>query len=250
MSDTAALPKSRDSHFFLFLMVVIWIGMFAGFGGDIAKKYERMQGLHYPLIVHIHAAAYVGWMVLQTVQILLIRAGKYSLHKLFGSFGILLLMFMLIVGPWAEIDFERRALGTSGAKTAFMVIAMAGVVMFGVLASAAIVLRANAQAHKRLMMLALISITTAGYGRWLTGPILGLLESVGLSFNFTTFWLAFNAAPIVLTLMMAVRDLMHLGRLVPAFVWGAVFMTAVQVASCWVYFWPAWKSIAEQWLTG
>ncbi|WP_040309278.1 hypothetical protein [Asticcacaulis biprosthecium] len=246
----SAYPKSRDSYFFLFLMVVIWIGMFAGFGGDIAKKYERMQGLHYPLIVHVHAAAYVGWMVLQTLQILLIRAGNNSLHKRLGSFGVLLLIFMLIVGPWAELDFERRTLGTADAKTAFMVIAMAGVVMFGALASAGVLLRNTAEAHKRLMMLALISITTAGYGRWLTRPILGVMEDAGLSLNFLTFWLAFNAAPIVLTLMMGMRDLIHLRRLVPAFVWGAVFMVAVQILSAWIYFWPAWKPIAERWLGG
>lgn len=242
--------NSRDSYFFLFLMVIIWIGMFAGFGGDIAKKYERLQGFHYPLIVHVHAAAYVGWLVLQTLQILLIQTGRYGWHKVLGSFGIGLLVFMMIVGPWAEIDFERRTLGQPGAKTAFMVIAMSGVVMFGALAGAGIWLRGTAEAHKRLMMLALISITTAGYGRWLTRPILDVMASVGLSPNYITFWLAFNAAPIVLVLMMAVRDVIHLRRLVPAFVWGVAFMLAVQVLSSWIYFWPAWKPMAEAWIGG
>jgi len=242
--------KSRDSNFFLFLMVIIWIGMFAGFGSDIAKKYERIHGFHYPLIVHVHAAAYVGWMVLQTLQIVLIRAGRYGMHKILGSFGIGLLVFMLITGPWAEIDFERRALGQSGAKTAFMVIAISGVVMFGALAGAGIWLRNMAEAHKRLMMLALLSVTTAGYGRWLTGPILGIMGSVGLSPNFITFWIAFNAAPIVLVLIMAVRDLIRSRRLVPAFIWGVAFMIAVQVLSSWIYFWPAWKPIAENWVGG
>lgn len=247
MTDT---PNSRDSTFFLCLMVLIWIGMFAGFGGDIAKKYEHAQGFRYPLIVHIHAAAYVGWMVLQTLQIVLIKTGRYSAHKFLGYLGIGLLCFMLVVGPWAEIDFERRTLGEPGAKTAFMVIALSGVVMFGVLASAGVWLRRSPDAHKRLMMLALISITTAGYGRWLTRPILSGLEHLGLSTSFLTFWLAFNAAPIVLTGMIALRDFVVYRRLVPAFVWGTVFMTCVQLLSAWIYFLPEWKALAVRWIGG
>ncbi len=247
---SATRRQSPDSGFLLILMTIIWVGMIAGFGGDIAKKYERMQGFHYPLIVHIHAAAYVGWMVLVTVQILLVRAGKHNVHRALGLLGTGLMIFMIVIGPWAEIDFERSTIGTPHAKTAFIVIAMAGVLMFGVLTSAGLLLRHSAEAHKRLMMLALISITTAGFGRWLAGPTMGLLGQLGLAPGFLTFWLAFNGVPVLLALSIIVRDLVTLRRVVPAYLWGMVFMLAVQLSSCWLYFWPGWKPIAEQWVRG
>ncbi|MEO9131689.1 MAG: hypothetical protein ABI240_10825 [Sphingomonas sp.] len=37
-------------------------------------------GLDYPLIVHLHAAAFVGYLVLFTAQVALIRTSRLDLH--------------------------------------------------------------------------------------------------------------------------------------------------------------------------
>jgi hypothetical protein len=49
----------------------VWVGVLSGFGTD-SFKHLREYGLDYPLIVHLHAVAFVGWLVLFTVQVALI----------------------------------------------------------------------------------------------------------------------------------------------------------------------------------
>ena len=61
-----------DRNFFLLYVVLIWIGIAMGFGTEIVK-HIRNHAPPYALIVHFHAAAFVGWLVLLTVQVLLIR---------------------------------------------------------------------------------------------------------------------------------------------------------------------------------
>lgn len=241
-----ATPKVRfapqhawDRNFFLIMMLVLWIGILAGFGGDIAHHYAK-SGLNYPLIVHVHAAAFVGWLVLLTTQILLIRNRNYALHRKLGVFGAVLATAMIVLGPATELSVDRLQYGTPDSDPAFMSIAFTGIFLFGVLVCAAIVLRNNASAHKRLILLATIAISNAGFTRWL-GPVLAHL----FGHSQPAFWGVLYVIPTVLVAAIGVYDLVTRRRLMPAYVVGAVFCIVVQVLSIWLYFSPAWLAVTK-----
>ena len=53
---------------------------------NIIRYFTRGKAT-YPPAIHIHAAAFVGWLALLTVQITFIRRGRYDLHRRLGVFG-------------------------------------------------------------------------------------------------------------------------------------------------------------------
>ena len=57
-----------DRNFFLAYVALIWLGILMGFGGDIVD-HIKSHAPAFPLIVHVHAAiAFVGWLVVLTIQ--------------------------------------------------------------------------------------------------------------------------------------------------------------------------------------
>ncbi|MGH8150222.1 MAG: hypothetical protein ACRETB_09670 [Steroidobacteraceae bacterium] len=65
---------------FLLWVALIWLGIIVGFGRQIAAQVETHQSAP-PLIVFVHAAVFVGWLVLLTMQVLLIRSRRVDMHR-------------------------------------------------------------------------------------------------------------------------------------------------------------------------
>src|ERR1700754_1234130 len=75
--------RSMDQRFFAVIVAWMWLGIVGGFGFDVTSRINAGK-FGFPLIVHLHALVFVGWMVLFTCQLLLIRAGKIATHKRLG----------------------------------------------------------------------------------------------------------------------------------------------------------------------
>jgi hypothetical protein len=80
-----------DRYAFPGFVAFIWFVILMGFVPDIIHKF-RKQGFNYPLAVHIHAAVYVSWLALLTVQTVLIgllQAGfiRWWGAAMYASFG-------------------------------------------------------------------------------------------------------------------------------------------------------------------
>ncbi len=95
-----------DRNAFLFLVALIWVGVLTGFDAD-SFDHIRRHGLDYPLIVHVHAVAFVGWLVLFTTQVLLIRKARADLHRRLGLAAIGLAAVMIVLGPATALDHGR-----------------------------------------------------------------------------------------------------------------------------------------------
>ena len=109
----------------------------------------------------------------------------------------------------------------------------AAITMFGLLFAAAIVYRRQPQHHKRLMMIATVSLTTtplARIGRMIGGPfsppIMGML--------FTDLFIVALAA----------FDLRTRGRLHPATAIGGGLFLLSQIVRVAMSQWPAWQTVA------
>ena len=91
MSGQVAIAPRHpfDRRFFAANMAMIWAAIIVGFGIDIPRRLAT-KNFDYPLIVHVHAAVFVGWLALFTAQMLLVRAGNVALHKRLGRLAVAL----------------------------------------------------------------------------------------------------------------------------------------------------------------
>ena len=233
-------PQHRwDRRGLLILLALIWLGVLMGFGCSIAQHLAK-HDLDYPLVVHIHAAAFVGWMVLVTVQMLLIRSHQHALHKKLGLFGAGLAAFMIVIGPITAIVTARLHYKLPDSDPAFLAVSFSSILNFAVLVAAALSLRRAGAAHKRLMMLALLALAPAGFARWLGGPIIGMVGPGPFG-----MWCLLYLITTGLVLSIGVHDLITRRRLLPSYALGATFSLGMQLVSTWLLFSPAWLALMK-----
>ena len=227
-----------DRNFFLGLILLGWVGIVMGFGGDMADHFVSHEPAYLP-IVHIHAAAFVAWLVLITVQILLIRSTAYGLHKKLGVAMAVLAVAMVVLGPLAEMTVQAHNFGTKHSDPAFLAISFTEMTAFAGLIGAALALRKYASAHKRLMLMGTLYLTSAGFARW-DGGLFSHLFGHG-------FWgmlMLLYACSTALILCIGLYDLITRRRLHPAFVLGLLWVVANEGVSIWLYGLPAWRTFA------
>jgi hypothetical protein len=230
-----------DRDFFLALVLGVWVGIVMGFGGDI-QHHIQSNALAHPWIVHVHAVAFVGWLALFTTQVVLIRTGRPALHYRLGAGMMGLALFMVFIGPATAIVMQRQQWGGKESDPAFLAVQLTDIVAFAGLVGAGYRLRNVSSAHKRLMLLATIYISDAGFARWLSHPIGNLM---GAYDGFWPFLAEGHLLPDILTLSLGVYDLATCKRLYPAYVWGVFYAVAIQLASTWLYYAPFWKVAAS-----
>src|SRR3982751_2749728 len=96
---TTFAPYHRNDRAMITGVVfAIWLAMVLGFGIDMVKRAHSGQ-LTFPLIVHLHAIAYTGWLVLLALQVWLVRTGRVAVHRRLGFAALVLLPAMLVLGP-------------------------------------------------------------------------------------------------------------------------------------------------------
>ena len=239
-----AATHPADGALFLIYIALIWIGMLLGFGGEIARHIKNNDP-PYPMILHVHSAVFVTWLLAFTAQIVLIRAGKPALHRRLGvgmAFGVGVLA---VVGLLTAYTIQNLNFGTPRSDPAFFSVQLGDVIGFVGLSVAAIVLRKRVAAHKRLMLLAILQLSTAGFSRWLGGAI-------GAAYPFgywgQSFWATFLILHLtndVLALGIGAYDLLTRGRLHPAYVAGLAWSFGWQVTHVSLYLWPAWLPVAK-----
>jgi hypothetical protein len=227
-----------DRNFFLAVVALIWLGILMGFGGDILD-HVRLHKPAYPLVVHIHAAAYVGWLVLLTAQIWLIRSRNIALHRRLGVLGAPWLGVMVVLGLAVTYVVDRQAYRLPHPHPQFMSIQLMSLLDIVLLVGGGLWLRKLSSAHKRLILLGTLSIASAGFSRWLGGPISQALGD--------GFWATFAALYVgndLLILAIGAYDLVTRRRLHPAYAAGAAWIFVSQLIAVWLFFSPWWRTVA------
>jgi hypothetical protein len=247
ITTAARLPRDRkpfpvrhpsDRNFFLTYVVLIWLAVIAGFVPDTIR-HIRHDTIPYPIAVHVHAAISVGWLALLTGQTLLIRNSEMRLHRKVGVAGAVLAALVVIVGFWAALSVASLTFGTPKSRPPFLSIELSNLIEFAALASAAVSARKQPSAHKRLMLLATLSLTPAAFNR-LIGRSLHQVLGSGLWETYVQIF----AATDVMVLGIGAYDLWTRRRVHPAWVFGSLLILICQLTACWLYYDPGWKVIA------
>ena len=170
-------------------------------------------GRPFTPLVYIHGALFTAWVALFVVQTTLIAARRVALHRRMGVGGALLAAAMIAVATMTALAAAKRGSGPPGIPPlAFLAIPLFDMMMFTTFITAALALRRNKEAHKRLMLLAYVSIMGAPAAR-LPGVLpLGPFAFYGIAF-------VFLAAGIV-------YDLASRRRVHPAYLWGGTLLVA------------------------
>ena len=226
-----------DNNFFLLMMILTWAAIASGFGYDMVKL--SMQGkLHFPLIVHIHAVAYTGWLVLFTIQILLVRSKNLALHKKLGLVSLGLIPLMLIFGVITVFIINRLQYGTPDSDLHFICVQFSNMLMFGCLAGVGLYLRKNYVVHKRLMLLATLVLTEPGFSRL-------IYRDGDFSSGYGRFWAVEVLPQMILILAIGVYDLVTRKQLNKAYVWGVLFFVLVTTIEVVLYFNDTWFTLMK-----
>lgn len=227
-----------DRNFFLALVALIWVGNLGGFGWDIVHHFQSHERPYLP-IVHVHALAFVGWIVLLTTQVLFVRSKRIAQHRRLGVFGAWLAAVMVPLGLVTAWVRSRSTLGTPAADPSFISIQITIMLLFGLMVAAAILLRNRSSAHKRLMLLATIYLSAAGWGRLYPYMFPQLMAP-----HFGPLFAALWTGSDLMIVAMGAYDLVTRGRLHPAYILGTLAIVANEVLAIWLYVSPWWRPVA------
>jgi hypothetical protein len=185
-------------------------------------------------LYQLHGAVFTAWVVLLVVQTGLVAGGRTDLHRTLGVAGAVLAAVVFVVGVAVSIETLRRNGGPSGGDPRkFFAIPMGDIIVFGALVSAAVLLRARSETHKRLMLLATISLLTAAVGRGLRQ--MGMGGAPNLFYGTDVFVLA-----------LVLYDFASRGRLHPATLWGGAAVVAFKPLLFYVVSaTSAWQALAD-----
>ncbi len=231
-----------DRNFFLLYVGFAWLGILSGFVPEIVHHVSAHEK-PFPLIVHFHAAVFMGWLALFSVQVLLIRAKEPQLHRKLGFFMLAWAAVMLVLGPATALIADHGDIGTPDADPGFLSIQFTGILAFVSLLGAAALFRKNAPVHKRLVLMSTIYITDAGFARWLGGPLHDLLGHAPYS-----RWASAYLGTAVLFVGVGLYDLITRKRLHPAYLAGLAWVAVMETTALSLYASPAWMKLAASWI--
>jgi len=218
---------------------VLWVGMIAGFGVDIPRYLHEKPAA--PMVLHVHAVVFTVWMLLLTAQVFLVLRDRLAWHRRLGWFMAGWACLMAVLGPWAAMASQAQTFGTPNEDPQFLSVNIVDIVGFLALLAWGITLRKNPAAHKRMMMLAMVSLADPGFARfsgwiWPNEP-----------HNVVVWFFYYFYGNVLLIALMAGWDLWK-GRLMRSFVVGAVATVGGEVVCAMLYFWGLWKTVTHGWV--
>lgn len=183
-----------------------------------------------PLVV-AHGILFSAWVVLFIVQTALIASRRVALHRRMGVAGVVLAVLMFAAGVTIAIQAAARGSAPPGADAlGFLIIPIGDMVLFAIFVTCAVALRRNKEAHKRLMLLAYLSILVAAVAR-----LPGVIQHGPLFF----FGLTFIYLVIAIT-----YDLWSRRRVHAVYIWGSALLVASVPLRLMLSETAAWRAVA------
>lgn len=234
----AAVPHSYDRRFYTGIAVAMAVTVFAGFAPTF-----YLRAFYGPTVTvsgattlsplaYFHGALFTAWMLLLILQTSLVAARRVDIHRKTGVVGAVMAAAMVVVGSMTAVAAAARGSAPPGVDPLqFLAVPLFDMVVFAPLVAAAVWLRKNKEAHKRLMLLATVNLMAAPIAR-LPGVLpLGPLVFFGLAFLFIVAGVIFD---------IATRRRIH-----PAYIWGGLISVASVPARLAISGTDAWRSFAE-----
>jgi len=116
-----------------------------------------------PLLIHIHATVFTGWLVLFFLQAYFAATKRIRLHLAMGKVGIWYGVLLIIVGLTTGVI--RSAALPPGSAEGLLLAIVQDMLMFAGFFTAAVLYRKTPSLHRPLMVVAATSLLVAAVGR-------------------------------------------------------------------------------------
>ncbi len=237
-----AIAASRAQYFYFYMALSCMAVAFLGFAPTYWLPMARGSFPSMP-VIQFHGMLFFAWTLYFAFQTWLAASGKVARHRTIGMIGVSLATAMTIFGFFASVDAMKRsaALGLTDAGIAFAIVPLSGILFFAVVFALAIANIRRPETHKRLMLLAAISILDAAVARW----FLTFLAPPGPP-GPPPVPVTIAPALVACLLLVAaiVFDWRTRGRPHPVYIWGGAALVAVKLLNWPISLTPAWHSFA------
>jgi hypothetical protein len=122
-----------------------------------------------PWVVHLHAAVFVGWVLLLIAQAALVMTGRVRLHRQIGTAGMLYGAFVFLVGalvatlaPALRVRAGEFPIEVGGMVA---ILSLADLLLFGAFLACAFAYRSRPDVHKQWVIAATAALGGAAIGR-------------------------------------------------------------------------------------
>lgn len=235
----AAGDRSAEHRFHLWMSLLFLGVVVAGFGRTFFFRawFPELVALRPPEpFFTFHGALFTAWFVLLVLQAALVSTRRIDLHRKVGWVGGALAVALVVVGVEGALLAARRPGGFMGVPfpaAQFLIVPLADMFLFALLAALGILYRRDPQAHKRFLLFASANLLPAATARL---PLPFLPPGPPTFFGLLDLLLL----PIVL------RDLWTRRRLHPATAIGFGLTVASQPLRLWLSGTDLWLRLAER----
>lgn len=226
-----AAPR-RDRGFYIAMAILAAAVVFAGF-----SRTFYLNGLFarrdLSTLFILHGIVFSSWIALLIVQTGLVVAKRTDIHRRLGVAGAALAALMVVLGFAVTIHAARHGFQTPGLppRLIFLVVPFFDILVFTILVAAALYHRRRPDTHKRLMLVATISLLPAAFARI---PLAFISANMPLS--------AYGLADLILLGGIVYDAALH-KRLHRAYLWAGLFFVlsvplrlALSGTSAWLAF--------------
>jgi hypothetical protein len=206
MATGYADTYARDAGFFRTLVTVAALVLVSGFVFNLAMGRSSFSA---PLIVHLHAVTFMGWVFIVVAQFWLAAAGSIALHRMLGLLAVAWSGAMMVLGPLVTLNaVQMGRVPFFFQPQHFLLADPATLVAFAGLFAAAVYLRKRTDWHLRLQAAAFVPLLGPGVGRLIPMPFLTpyAFEAAG-------------AVTLIVPLIGILRDRRVHGRTHPVWYW-------------------------------
>ncbi len=201
--------------------------LLTAFGGFAPSYSAKLSHGDPSAILHVHALFFTGWLVLLVAQAALVRSRRVGLHKRLGIAGAVLAAAMLPTGVLVALEAAQLRGGTPSALK-LLSVQFGALLLFAGFVAIAVWKRRRSEVHRRMIVLATVSIIPAAIVRL---PLIGGNPLFAL----------------VLSTLFVVAGIVHdcfRGRPHPVYVWGGLVIVLSGPARVLFGQTSAWQAIA------
>lgn len=191
-------------------------------------------GKPFTPLLHVHGVLFTAWVVFFIAQTAFVARRRVATHRRLGLAGAVLAAAMVGTGTLVAIGQAARGSGPPDVDPlVFLAVPIFDMILFSILVVLAFARQRDKESHKRLVLLAYISIVIAATARLPGMLLLGPLPAFGLTLLFVIAGVMY--------------DLFSRGRIHAVYLWGGALLVIAMPARLSIAQTDAWHALGE-WL--
>lgn len=223
-----------------FYVGMAWLALVVALAGFLPTFFLPLArgAFSAPPVVYLHGVLLFAWLVLFAAQATLVRRQRASVHRRAGWVAVALVPCIVASGIAVGLFAMKRDVAAGGGETAVSSIVgtVTAMLLYAALVAAALWYRRRPGYHKRLMLLATLSILWPAWFRFRHYfPSVPHPEIV--------FAIVF---PDSLILLAMIRDRLAVGRIHPVYLVAGVALIAEHLVEAILFDTPAWRVVAHR----